>query len=123
MVNGIQSIVGYILAQKYYRIPFEWGKICMLVGSVCILFFLVNSFTLDGTSVAAWLDRELHAPIAGLLHLLRLGAVKDGKLVAYVLGNITTIFEGGIKFLLACAFLLVLPLFGIVPKKLLRSMR
>lgn len=123
VVSGIQCIVGYILARKYYRIPFDWRTICLLVGSVCILFCLVNSFTLDGTSVAAWLDRELYAPVSGLLHLLHLDAVKGGKLVAYVLGNIITIFEGGIKFILACAFLLVLPLFGIVPKQLLRSIR
>lgn len=123
IVNGVQSIVGYILAQKYYRISFDWGKISMLIGSACIIFLLVNSVALEGTSAAAWLDRELHAPIAGLLHLLHLDAIKGGKLAAYVLGNITIIFEGGIKFILAFAFLLVLPLFGIIPKQLVRNMR
>lgn len=121
IVNGVQSIVGYVFAQKYYYIRYDWIKIGKLVASACVLFLLIDSVVLEGTVVDVWLNRELHAPITALINLLHMDTIRDGKITAYVINNITTIFEGGIKFVLAFTFLLTLPLFGIVPKQLMRS--
>jgi len=121
VVNGIQSALGYIYGQRHYQIPFEWTKSCILVATAVVLFLLINSVRLEGPAVV-WITDVLRPSIAAIMHMLHLDIVRDGKIAAYVIGHILLVVEGGIKFILAFAFLLVLPLFGIVPKQLVRSM-
>ena len=55
--------------------------------------------------------------------MMHIDAIKNGKIAAYFIGNIPIIFEGGIKLVLAFAFLLTLPLCGIVPRQLYKNMQ
>jgi len=123
VVNGIQSALGYVFAQRYYRIPYEWSKVVTILCLTCTLFFLIDMIELEGTPVEAWLTSVLHTPVSAMLHMMHIDAIKNGKIAAYFIGNIPIIFEGGIKLVLAFAFLLTLPLCGIVPRQLYKNMQ
>ena len=123
VVNAAQSLIAYYLAQKYYRIPFEWVKVTCMVFTVFILFILINLISIEGTVLGNWMSNSMREPFAYMMHALHLNAFKGGKLMNFVINNIPTVIEGGGKLILSFLFILILPLFGIYPRDLLRKMR
>lgn len=123
IVNSIQSALGYIYAQRYYKIPYEWTKVSMIIGFVCTLFLIINLLSFEGTPFGFWLNTVLNGPVITMMQLLHMDQIGDGKFMTYVINSIPMIFEGGLKFLLACVFPILLVLFGIIPKGFLKGIK
>ena len=111
-----QCVLGYYWGQKYYHIPYEWKNIFKMIGMACLLFFLINQISVEALSIGPWLNRNL-VPVTRLIfNFLHLNSIKDGKLVAYLLGNVPLVVESGIKFILSLFFIPSLVFLDIIPK-------
>jgi len=123
LVSVVQCLIGYLLARKYYPIPYEWMKVVLMVCSSTILFFMINLISIKGSSFGDWLSINLQSPITTVFQTIHLDNIKEGKLLKYVVNNIPLVFEGGLKFLLSFSFIAILPLIGVVPKDMFSKLR
>ena len=117
---GFQCVAAYKMAQPYYRIPFEWGRIVAVLGFAVIVFVLVESLGLIGArdfylKIAGLVD----GPVRHLMDLLRIDLIRNGKLYAYILNNIPLLVEGVARLVLCSLFLVGLVLSGVLPRRTL----
>ncbi len=118
VVNGLQAFLAYFIARKYYKIPFEWGKLASMSCIGLVMYLAINQVYLEGTGAGSWLIMVAEGPLTLLLCILHLDTFMDGKFAMYVTNHIPLMFESLIKLLSACLFIVILPMFGILPKKI-----
>lgn len=115
-VYTFQSALSYYLSKKYFQIPFEWGKIAKIVISATVMFMLCNSVTLVNTEFGMLLREQLAPALTSTFSALHLNELKDGKLLAFVLGNFSLVVDGIVKLLLSFLYVPVLLFLGILSK-------
>jgi len=115
-----QCALAYKWATPYYHIPFEFNKLFVILLSAILIFLVLNSTVVEKRALvpfAAGLAGYIKEPLRQVMMLCHLEAVKDGKLVAYIVNNISLLLEGGFKFILCFSFAGGLVAADVVPRK------
>jgi len=113
-----QCALAYKWATPYYSIPFEFNKIFVILLSTGIIFLVLDSGIVEKELLEpSGLAGYLQEPLQQVMSLFHLEAVKDGKVVANVLNNISLLLEGGFKFILCFSFLGGLIVADILPRE------
>jgi O-antigen/teichoic acid export membrane protein len=113
-----QCAAAHYEARKCYRIPFEWKKIAVILGLGVALFVVISSvsFTSDN-SFMLWMKNVLSEIATTFISIFNLEAVKSGKYANYIYDNMDLVAEGLFKFIMCMAYIVLLILSGILPKK------
>ncbi len=120
ITNCFECVMGYKLSTPYYKIPFEWEKIILLLSMNIIIFILLNSFSVNSfPSIHNWINGTLSLPLEKTMTFFHLNEIKEGKLLSYSINNLPIIFEGIVKALLCLLFLPCLFIFNIFPRTIL----
>ncbi len=117
LVYGVLCLYAYRASQRHFVIPFEWGKVCRTAGAASLLFFLCNALSPADTALGHQLQGYLRPGIEPLLRALQLHQVRDGKLLAYALGNVPVLIDGAFRLLLSLLFPLVLVALGVLSRE------
>ena len=118
LTHFIQCGIAFKMATPYYKIPFEWNKIFVMLGFTIFLFFIIDIISItEIAGLGYWLKQIASKPIEILMLLFHLDAIKDGKLVTYTLGNIPLLVDGGVKFLLSFLFIAGLIAGNVIPRE------
>jgi O-antigen/teichoic acid export membrane protein len=117
LVYFIQCVITHFMAQKYYRVEYEWRKITMMTLSATILFLLIDRFSIRQLQWDVWLNLHILPFCTDVLRVLHLDTFKGGKIMALLSQKFPIVVEGAIKALLSLAFLPSLSLFGIIRRE------
>ncbi len=120
LVNASLCIMGFFMGNKYYRIPYEWGKLVAMTVLGIFLFFIINEISFSSQGISSLLVASLGKPLTNAFQLLYLDRIKDGKLMFYVLNNIPLFIEAVTKLIASCSYIIVLFFLGLLPKDALR---
>jgi O-antigen/teichoic acid export membrane protein len=116
LVYLIQCIITNFMAQKYYRIEYEWRKIAMMTLSAVILFLLISRFSITALGWDGWLNRRILPFFTEVLRLLHFDTIKGGKVAAILNAKFPLVVECLIKAILSLSFVPSLSLLGVVQK-------
>jgi hypothetical protein len=117
VVYLVQCVVTHFMAQKYYRIEYEWKKIGMMTLSAVVLFFLIDRFSIKGYLGDYWLNDHVLPFLTYALRLLHFNVIKGGKLMVLLSDKFPIVVEGMIKAVLSLSFVWGLALFGVIPRR------
>lgn len=82
-------------SQAYYKIPFEWKKIYLMVFMAISIYITLSLSTFSETNLVAVIRDSSIQPIRSLLELTGLAAVKHGvivKIIEFKLNHVIAIF-------------------------------
>jgi O-antigen/teichoic acid export membrane protein len=100
----------FVLSQRRYRLPLEWGKILSIVAFASMLAGILVTADLRDTAASRWLQEELIQEAISVLSGSSLAEWKNGKLIT-MLATRTGHFAELILLGLGCAlFLALLPM-------------
>jgi hypothetical protein len=120
-------MLAYYMSKKYYSIPFEWGRIFVMVTLAVILFFVIDVFFVAEVYMGDWMNKTMLPFVTDSMKLLGLENFKDGKLLAMVNDKFMLIVESCIKGVLSCSFIIGLFWLNILPikhaKEMIRAIR
>jgi len=105
VANFFQCAMAWRKASLFYTIPFEWWKIIKtgLLGLVC--FAVLTGLSVERINIVnQWLLGNFSAHLKEWMQMLGVGLIKDGKLLNYLVANISLVFDGIAKLLLAFIF-------------------
>jgi len=117
VVYLVQCVVTHFMAQKYYRIEYEWKKIGMMTLSAMVLFLLIDRFSIKEFSMDYWLNDHVLPFFTNALRLLHFDVIKGGKLIALLSDKFPIVVEGMIKAVLSLSFVWGLAVFGVIPRR------
>jgi O-antigen/teichoic acid export membrane protein len=116
LVYGIQCISTYILAQKYYRIEYEWRRIVIMTTSALLLFFLIDCLSLKEFGWDAWMNKNVLPFFSVAFKAFHFDTIKGGRVWLLVNEKFPLVTEGIIKAILCLGFLPITVLLGVIPK-------
>ena len=124
IVFFLQCVLAHGMSRRYFSIPFEWVRICVLFLMTFLLFMIIDQLEFTLYFMASPVTEKLSSAVVAVLKFLSLDGIKNGALARYVNMNFPIVMEGFVKFIFSLSYLLVLILCGIVPlKKITRLLR
>lgn len=117
-VSAVQCSIAYFMARPKYFIPFEWRKLVLMSFTLVALFIAVSGISSENNALFTWLINNTQEQVRSILEMINLDHLKNGRIMMYVLNNLSLIYESVIKLLAACSFILILPFLGILPGRM-----
>ncbi len=98
--NTFQCVFAYKMATPYFKIPFEWKQLAVIVVFAGVLFLLVDQIVLSGdNAISYWLTEVIAKPLDAVMSFLHLDMIEGGELAKYALSNIPLLVEGVVRFI------------------------
>ncbi len=109
LTSTFQCIMAFVMARDYYRIPFQWKRIVVLLLCACGFFMIIDQVS-PGTAPEwqTWLKQYIAPVIVNCIQIVQLDAIKDGRLVMLAVEHVGLLVDGGVKLILSFIFLFVL---------------
>ncbi|MCD6287730.1 MAG: lipopolysaccharide biosynthesis protein [Candidatus Hydrogenedentes bacterium] len=77
-------ILNYTIGQKYYRIPYMWGRFARTVAVAVLSYLIVSHISIESFGLDQWCENTMSPIFGWFADVLHLGVVKNGKLVMYL---------------------------------------
>ncbi len=84
VIEFIRLVLHYPLAQKRYRIPYDWTAFTKMALTAVACYLLIARISVESFGLETWCSEAVSPFLEQCGELLHLGSVKGGKLVAYV---------------------------------------
>jgi O-antigen/teichoic acid export membrane protein len=115
----LQCTIGFFMARRYYKVPYEWAKICGMFVLTTMLFIIAKDFTIEESVFAGWLNLHVAPVIKDVLTLLSLDQVKSGKLLKYLVEGLPVVMDGILLFFYTGILLLGFVITKVIPTSII----
>ena len=112
----MQTWIVYRIAKPYYAVTYGFKKLLTMFAVATVMIILICQVNIENAGWMADLKMYLTPAIKQTLELLKLDAIKGGKLQMVFTEKLAYVIEGVIKAALAMSYLIFMRIFGVINK-------
>ena len=118
LISIFQCTIAYVMAKPYYKVPYQWNAIGIMLASATGLFIVGKDLTISNTFLADWLNFYVVPWVEVFGGWLRLDQIKEGILLNRLVDSVVLLSDATLLLLYSGLFILGLVLFRIIPRDL-----